>query len=232
MKCINWNLEWATPASKRGKAISQIIGDISADVGCFTEVFPEMFMQSGYTISSQSDYGYQNTGKKRKVILWSSTPWEHIDTVGSSRLPSGRFVSGISKGIRYIGVCIPWKDAHVRTGNKDRKTWEELLCYIEALNEIIPKYLKTGDKICLLGDFNQRIPRFRQPIEVFDKLISTLKNDFRLITEGLNDEEKKPLIDHIAVSESIKGEFSKIIPKNHRESFKLSDHSGVVADIT
>jgi hypothetical protein len=190
MKCINWNLEWATPASKRGKAISQIIGAISADVGCFTEVFPEMFMQSGYTISSQSDYGYQNTGKKRKVILWSSTPWEHIDTVGSSRLPSGRFVSGISKGIRYIGVCIPWKDAHVRTGNKDRKTWEEHLCYIEALNEIIPKYLKTGDKICLLGDFNQRIPRFRQPLEVFDKLISTLKNDFRLITEGLNDEEK------------------------------------------
>ena len=50
--------------------------------------------------------------------------------------------------------------------------------------------------------------------QVFDKLISTLKNDFRLITEGLNDEGKKPLIDHIAVLENIKGEFSKIIPEN------------------
>ena len=57
-------------------------------------------------------------------------------------LPGGRFVSGVTMGIRFIGVCIPWQSAHVSTGRKDRKSWEDHLIYCRHLTGIIEKYRK------------------------------------------------------------------------------------------
>jgi hypothetical protein len=33
--------------------------------------------------------------------------------------------------IRFVGVCIPWRDAHVRTGRRDRAPWEDHLRFLE-----------------------------------------------------------------------------------------------------
>jgi hypothetical protein len=33
--------------------------------------------------------------------------------------------------IRFVGVCIPWRDAHVRTGRRDRAPCEDHLRFLE-----------------------------------------------------------------------------------------------------
>ena len=43
MRCLSWNLEWATGSSKRGEAIAAVIEELHVDVVCFTEVTPGMY---------------------------------------------------------------------------------------------------------------------------------------------------------------------------------------------
>jgi hypothetical protein len=38
MKCLTWNLEWKTPASKAGRLIVEQVAAIAPDVACYTEV--------------------------------------------------------------------------------------------------------------------------------------------------------------------------------------------------
>ena len=56
-----------------------------------------------------------------------------------------------------IGICIPWKSAHVSTGNKNRKIWEDHISYINALENFLNSANDTYNFIC--GDMNQRIPK-------------------------------------------------------------------------
>ena len=88
MKCLCWNLEWASPTSKRLKLIREIICRIDPDVICYTEVIRSV-IQDGYAIEAQADFGYSNTGDKRKVILWSKTPWSDLDSSGDPEMPTG-----------------------------------------------------------------------------------------------------------------------------------------------
>jgi len=232
MKCLIWNLEWTVSESNRGKIIKQIVDDLNPDVICFTEAYPAIVPDNGYIITSDANYGYENTGDRRKVILWSKNPWKNIDQYGSKDIPGGRFISGITNEIRFIGVCIPWKDAHVNTGMKNRKIWEDHSNYLISLNIITKKYLLTENKICMVGDFNQRIPRLYTPEDIFEKLMKIIQSDFNIITANLLDENGKLLIDHVAVSNTLKGEFENIIPKTTKNGFKLSDHSGLIINIT
>ena len=87
------------------------------------------YRKYGYVISSQENYGYKISQGRRKVILWSKEKWDDIDNIGSSDMPSGRYIAGTTMGIRFIGVCIPWKMAHVSTGRKDRKQREDHLSF-------------------------------------------------------------------------------------------------------
>lgn len=123
MKCVTWNLEWAAPTSRRASAIQDQIKAIDPDVVCYTEVVRNL-VPDGHRIEARADYGYSNSGERRKVLLWSKHPWSDIDTFGDDALPPGRFASGITCGIRFIGVCIPWKDAHVKTAKRDREPWQ------------------------------------------------------------------------------------------------------------
>ena len=78
---------------------------------------------------------------------------------GDPELPGGRFVSGVTMGIRYIGVCIPWQSAHVSTGRKDRKSWEDHLIYCRGLTRIIEKYRKQDFPVCVLGGLQPTDPK-------------------------------------------------------------------------
>ena len=99
---------------------------------------------------------------------------------------------GLTMGICFIGVCIPWQSAHVSTGRKDRKSWEDHLVYCRGLTRIIEKYRKEDFPVCVLGDYNQRIPRVRQPVEVAKALAACFPSDFSICTAGMNDLEGKP----------------------------------------
>ena len=173
MRILNWNIEWASPTSSRGRRIKEIVASTNPDLICFTEATAPMLPESGYSIESDADYGYTGTAGRRKVILWSSEPWCEVDLGGNGAFPGGRFVCGVTHGIRFVGVCIPWRDAHVRTGRKDRAAWEDHLVYLDALSESLGN-MGSDTPVCVLGDYNQRIPRTRQPQEVADALDATL----------------------------------------------------------
>ena len=229
MKCLTWNLEWPSPSSRRLGIIRQTIAELDPDVVCYTEITRDI--PDGYTIEADADYGYPNTGERRKVILWSKTPWTECDAVGDPDMPSGRYVSGVTGGIRFVGVCIPWRDAHVRTGRKDRKAWEDHLSYCQGLRSILEKCARSGTPTCVLGDFNQRIPKGSQPERLFAELMTAIPGDFRIATKGMKDAEGKGLIDHFAGSPELSLEVEEIIPRFSADGTRLSDHVGVVVGV-
>ena len=51
-------------------------------------------------------------------------PWAAVDIGISSALPAGRLVAGTTLTalgpLTVVGVCIPWRDAHMPSGRKDR----------------------------------------------------------------------------------------------------------------
>jgi endonuclease/exonuclease/phosphatase family metal-dependent hydrolase len=232
MKLLNWNIEWANKHSRRGKRITEIIATFEPDVICLTEATQGIISTRGYVIEAETDYGYPNDGKRRKVMLWSKEPWQQVDTIGSPDLPGGRFVSGVTFGVRFAGICIPWFDAHVNTGRKDRLRWQDHRVYIQFLKPTVDIYLQHEFPVCITGDFNQRIPRQRQPEDIYDLLQATFAPGYVLRTGGIKDEEGHLLIDHIAISGGLSLEVEKLIPKKQAKGLPLSDHVGVLATLS
>jgi endonuclease/exonuclease/phosphatase family metal-dependent hydrolase len=227
---LTWNLEWASPRSKRGEILKEIIQEIDPDVVCYTEVVTD-FLPNGYIIEADPDYGYPHDGKRRKVVLWSKTPWTEIDTAGDPRMPPGRFVSGVTQNIRFLGVCIPWSMAHVSTGRKDANPWSEFLWYLRGFREVKSRFGKQESPLCILGDMNNTAPPTYSPVRVAN-VFSNMLHGFDLLTYGLEDQDGRLLVDHIAISSELKGDIIKIVSKNAAEGTRLSDHVGVVADIS
>jgi endonuclease/exonuclease/phosphatase family metal-dependent hydrolase len=230
MICLTWNLEWARPNTRRGELIRGGINEVDPEVVCYTEVKRD-FVPEGHRIEADSDYGYAHNGTRRKVILWSKHPWEHVDVVGDPALPTGRFASGVSGGVRFVGVCIPWRDAHVTSGRKDRARWADHIVYCEGLGRALRRYAESNVPICVLGDYNQRIPRFRQPPRVAEALSAAFPPGFRIATEGMTDADGYGLIDHFAVSPGSGILITKIIPRITEDGTRLSDHVGVAASL-
>ena len=208
VKISCWNSDWATPSSKRGKFF---IEQFDSDIICLTEGYENLLPKDGYTISSHEDYGYKTKNGRRKVILWSKDKWTDIDQVGSNKIPSGRFISGITNGIRIIGICIPWRFAHVSSGRKDRKPWEDHLSFIQNLSF-------SNQKTIILGDFNQNIPKKNQPEIAFSSLMKLIEG-FNLLTTNMG-------LDHIVISNDLKAESIKRIATGTN-----SDHDGIKCSI-
>ena len=227
--CIIWNLEWAPPHGRRARLIREKISSAAPDVVCCTETFSDFF-SDGYSIESSAEFGYVHTGSRRKVLLWSRQAWQDVDIIGDKGMPPGRFVSGITGGVRFVGVCIPWKDAHVRTGNRNRLPWQDHLAYCAGLKRVLEKY-RHSSPVCLLGDFNQRLPRKNQPVHVNEALMKAIPGDFDIATEGLMDHENKMLIDHLAVSAGLKARIDNLFPRTAIDGTRLTDHTGIVASI-
>lgn len=174
------------------------------------------------------DWGYDNLkGAWRKVALWSRQPWIDVSTHDHAALPSGRIVSGISDGIRYVGVCIPWRDAHVSTGRKDRAPWQDQRAFLTFLRDLVPTLLALSEPSVLLGDFNQAIPRAPQPLEVLRELEVILDLGLTVPTAGLPRSDKGSLIDHITLSPSLLTSHVKVLPKTPETGFRVSDHDGI-----
>lgn len=229
MRCLTWNLEWARIGTKRGELIRDIIRGIDPDVICYTGVTMGMVPQ-GHVIEAHPDYGYSHNGERRKVLLWSKTPWEKCDRMGNDALPSGRFAAGVTAGVRFVGVCIPWKDAHVNTGRKDRARWEDHLTFCRGLKEVLAG-LDRDRPVCVLGDFNQRIPPANGAELAARTLDDAFPEDFKITTSGVLDGVGNPLIDHIVVSPSIGLSALEVISNQSRDGGRLSDHVGIVIEM-
>ena len=130
-----------------------------------------------------------------------------------------------------MGVCIPWRDAHVKSGRRDRTCWEDHLAYCLGLQRVLARYSTERTPICAVGDFNQRIPRVAQPVHVAKALAASIPADFIIATEGLKDAEGADLIDHYVVSPELSILITQIVPRFSQNGTELSDHVGVVASL-
>ncbi|MHB9006334.1 MAG: endonuclease/exonuclease/phosphatase family protein [Limisphaerales bacterium] len=230
MRVLLWNIQWAVRGSPRGERIREILSSASPDVVCLSETTLGMIPEGGYTVTSTADYGYAQNGSRRKVALWSRELWKCADVIGSPALPHGRFVSGVTLGIRFVGVCIPWRDAHVRTGRRDRRSWEDHRTYVEHLKSVLHDYLAGAEPVCLLGDFNQRIPRGTQPLEIYTPLMCLFGGGLRCVT-GDSEERALSLIDHLAVDSRLTASIETIVPRVSKLGLRLSDHDGIVCRV-
>ena len=78
MKLVNWNVEWATPRSKRSSEIVKRIDRHSPEIVCLTETHPEL-LKGGHAVGAHPGYGYGIRKDRRKVLLWSREPWKRVD---------------------------------------------------------------------------------------------------------------------------------------------------------
>jgi endonuclease/exonuclease/phosphatase family metal-dependent hydrolase len=228
IRVATWNVEWATPETKAGKRIKQIIKHIDADIFVLTEGCKEL-LPEGFVLDGGTDWGYESTDeRRRKVLLWSRYPYVDASNGDGFQLPGGRFIAATVRhpvgDIRVYGVCIPWKDAHVRSGRKDRAAWEDHVTYLQGLRQLIEQ---PNAPLVVLGDFNQRIPRVSQPIQVAEQLSRCMEGLQVCTTLSLD----KPLIDHIAISNHFSSSNVEIISDGDEQG-RLSDHRGAKIDIS
>ncbi len=225
--CV-WNLQWATPRS-RGPEVRKQLEGLGADILVVTEGCAADLPSGGHVVTSSQDYGYRLVRGRRKVLLWSSQPWEDVDALGAAALPPGRFVAATTStpigDVRVLGVCIPWKDAHVSTGQRNRSPWQDHLTYLEGLRAIVAQ--QAASALVVAGDFNQRVPRQRQPTEVFQALERALEPRLHIATSGTVAGTDARLIDHLAHSEPLAALSVRAWSRYDENGRQLSDHDGV-----
>ena len=224
IRVATWNVKKATPQSKKGQRIQQIIKQINADIFVLTEGCKEL-MPEGFVIEGGADWGYDpKPNCLRKVLLWSKYPLVNESLAEFTQIPPGRFVSATVQhpdgDFAIMAVCIPWPFAHVDSGRKDRDRWEDHITYLDGLQTLIEQ---VQTPLIVAGDFNQRIPRGNQPHKVSDKLSQCI-NGLQVCTAVKLD---KLLIDHIAISPHFSSSKIEIID-DHDSFGNLSDHRGVV----
>lgn len=229
---VNWNVRWARPSNDNGKRIASRIAPHNPDIVCLTEVDAEFFNGCGHTIVSGADYGYSSPPWKRKVLLWSRLPWRSVDVVGDIDLPTGRFIAAETETsigiVRCVGVCIPWSGAHVTTGRKDRRLWEDHACYLEGLQRVIDRLVPPA---IILGDFNQTLPRTRAPRRVHDLLCRAMADRVQTVTAGILMPKGKLTIDHVAVTPGLIATNVRTIDNLNLDGKPLSDHFGIVVKL-
>ena len=233
MIIVNWNTEWAPVGSSKAKIIRDRIHAFDPEVVCLTEAYDDFSLETGYLISSDANYGYQLVPGRRKVMLWSRRPWINVIKQPSDAMPPGRYVYGeteTSLGMMGIhGVCIPWADAHVRTGEKNRQRWEDHLAYLSALPSALDE--QDCELQLLVGDYNQRVPRKRVPVHVYKVLENTLAGRFTILTTDIISPIEKQTIDHVAVTDQLTADWVQGISNIDPDGRKLSDHFGIAASL-
>ena len=234
LRVATWNVEWATPRSRRTPEILHRLAQTGAEVVCLTETHCDFLAGQGYSISAGADYGYPITEGRRKVLLWSREPWEDVDDVGSDRLPPGRYVSGVtltSMGVvRVVGICIPWSGCRTeaRRGSERKRRWEDHEEYLACLPGVLEGL--NGGNVVVLGDFNQIIGTgCRAPVRLRSALQEAFPAGMSIVTPDVEFQGRRS-IDHIAVSDDMAVEAMGVISNMH-EDRKLSDHFGVFADL-
>ena len=235
LKVVTWNVEWATPRSRRTPEVLARLARHAPEVVCLTETHDGLLSQHGHTICSQPDYGYPLKDGWRKVMLWSREPWDQVDDVGIDSLPPGRFVCGITQTsvgeVAVIGVCIPWFDSRTKASRKfERKErWEDHRQYLAGLTEILGR--TNAKRLIVMGDFNQRIGMgSRAPDDLQLALQNAFSPNTRIVTSDLVFEGRKS-IDHVALSADWTVGSVGVISNIH-DARRLSDHFGVVATLS
>lgn len=227
-----WNTEWRVPGSADADLLVERLRAVSPDIICLTEAYVDLLQGHGHLIACDPDHGYSVVPGRHKVMLWSRHPWEDMDAAGHPDLPPGRFVAGRTwtpiGAVQVIGVCIPWRGAHVQTGHRDRRPWQDHLTYLAALPAIL---WAAAEPTLLIGDFNQRVPRRYTPAAVHDALGVALGNRFRIATSGPIAPLQESAIDHVAHTPDLWPLNVNGLSNLNDAGRKISDHFGVAVSL-
>ena len=231
---VNWNVEWATPKSKRSPEIVRRIAEHRPDIICLTETHEDLLDDhGGHAILCCRDHGHQIVKGRRKVMIWSAQPWHQVDCIGDAALPPGRFVSGVTSTplgeTTVIGICIPWSGSRTQKFGGTQKQWQDHEKYLDALIQFLPS-IETPNLV-VLGDFNQAIgQRSNVPIRLRDKLQAAFSPDFNIPTASLCHNGKFS-IDHLALRSGLSVASLDAISNIGLNGRRLSDHFGVAATL-
>ena len=235
LKLVNWNVEWATPGSRRTPEILSRVRGHAPEVVCLTETRDELLSPDGHTICSQPDCGYPIKKGRRKVLLWSRKPWEKINDLGCESLPPGRFVSGVTQTsvgeVRVIGICIPWSGSRTEARREPnrKKQWQDHEQYLAGFTKVLGR--SSAERLIVMGDFNQIIgPGSRAPHRLRSALQRAFQPSMTIATAAVGFQGRRS-IDHIALSADLSAEKISAISNIH-DKRKLSDHFGIVAEVS
>ena len=228
---LTWNLERKKVNSPYGKLAISHLFDQLPDVIAVSETRTDFPTHDGFTIYAQKPNG-RFADNERKILIWSKNPWSKVDDLGDIGLPTGRFISGVTKTpigeIRVVGVCIPYHMADVVYGTKDKKPWEQHITFLKTLPSILQNYTRP---IVVAGDFNQRFPRVKFGHRTAALEMERTFKNYDIVTHGTIAGLSREGIDHIAISEKLKTEkvwgWYNIINDK-----RLSDHDGAGCRIT
>lgn len=232
LRALTWNVEWRRSSSADGKALASLISAQAPEIVCLTETDGELALGGGHWIHAHHDHGYPSVRERRKVSLWSRAPWIDVDMVGSDLFPPGRFIAGTTETsvgpLLVIGLCIPWKDAHVRTGRRNSAPWQEHLQYLRGLHLVLSERPSTRAVVC--GDFNQTMPRTRAPLAAFEALQGALQRHHEVATVGLTGETGL-VIDHVAHTRDFECCDRHALSRLDATGKQLSDHVGICVEL-
>jgi len=99
--------------------------------------------------------------------------------------------------------------------------------YLDKLEEVISNY--QSEPLCVVGDFNQRVPKGRQPQQVLDRLLDVF-SPLTIHTAQHRCPEGKLLIDHVATSRDLSYTIDRLLPMRFEET-RLSDHNGHIGPL-
>ncbi|KIQ18954.1 endonuclease/exonuclease/phosphatase family protein [Rhodococcus sp. MEB064] len=222
-----WNVEWATTRGRRGAEVRNRLEGTAADIFVVTEGRQDLLPGDGYTLDAGGDWGYAIEPARRKVLVYSRQPLAEVRRIDSGG-GAGRVVTALTETpigpVRLLAVCIPWSRAHVSTGRRDAAAWSEHLECLDQIEDVIGTF-DVSVPVIVAGDFNQKIPRAKQPIRVADRLTEVMER-WTCHTAGSTDDGQ--LIDHIA--SDLDCVDVRTWPGTMGD-LRLSDHSGVVCEL-
>lgn len=230
---VTWNTEWREPRSRDGILIRDRLNAVNPDIVCLTEAHVDFLADwGGFIAEGGTDWGGPAHGTRRKVILWSRYQWNDIDNVGSTSLPPGMFIKGMTDSgagpVTVVGIVIPFHLANVTSGRRDRKMWGDHRQYLNALQGIIDA---LPPRSIVLGDFNQRIPSTWVP-EQYQRMRASAFKKMHIATTELRGPDGKLSVDHIAYGQDLLTQGEQIISNFAEEGRKISDHFGVVVQLS
>ena len=229
MRIVTWNLQRKRSTSPNGRMAIDHLHSVSPDIAILTEGWVG-HLGSDFQHADGGPTGITHLGEgERKVVIASRWPISSV-RIDLDVPTAGRFVSTTIEtpegSLTVIGICIPWFASRVKSGESEN--WDDHSAFLRALSPVLHE---AAQSLCLVaGDFNQRIPRSRQPRKVADLLGDTFK-DFEIPTAGERPETGRILIDHIAISAAL--EYGNVTSWGGAdEGRKMSDHDGVSVEVS
>ena len=227
IEVATWNTEWISRSSAVFDRATERIRQLDSDILALTEVTTDLIPDGGHLILGGDDWGYPSNGERWKVALWSKWPiTDHADHLLD---PPGRHIAGTVGSplgpIRVHAVCIPWRDAHVRSGRRDSRPWEEHLRFLNSLASVLSNERAAGaidpDYRVILGDINQRSGRYPYRSDEVRK-----RWDVLCTTEDLTPATPEEIVDRIILGRGL-----GVLSAESLAPDGISDHHAVRCEI-